>query len=212
MYIPPSLRQEVENLKKAGKFDEALKKVNHVLMRDPMQEDALLQVVDIEYRRGELDKAGKPIDFLMQMKKDDPLHVYIKGVIEMEKNNRYDAKKLFQEAITLTKFENHEILRCYGLCEYRYGNREKGISFLQQAWDLHSTDAEVIYNLVEIYLLEFDYRRAKRMIKYFHDKREKLETFDKDMEYYDQKIGLFEKFVEQQGSASASKNLAVQAA
>ncbi|MBP6086464.1 tetratricopeptide repeat protein [Patescibacteria group bacterium] len=78
MYIPAALREEVEGLKKEGKFDEALKKVNHVLMRDPTDEDALLQVVDIEYRRGELDKAQKPIDFLMHTKKDEPMHVYIK--------------------------------------------------------------------------------------------------------------------------------------
>jgi hypothetical protein len=58
-------------------------------------------------------------------------------------------------------------------------------------------DAEVIYNLIELYLLEFDYRRAKRMIKYFYDKKEKLETFDKDIEFYDQKISLFQKFIEQ---------------
>ncbi len=68
MYIPDSLREDIETLKKEGKFDEALKKVNHVLMRDPTHEDALLQIVDIEYRRGELDKAQKPIDFLMHMK------------------------------------------------------------------------------------------------------------------------------------------------
>jgi DNA-binding SARP family transcriptional activator len=78
MYIPESLRDDIEALKKEGKFDEALKKANHVLMSDPMHEDALLQVVDIEYRRGELDKAQKPIDFLMHMKKDDAMHVYIK--------------------------------------------------------------------------------------------------------------------------------------
>jgi DNA-binding SARP family transcriptional activator len=78
MYIPPALREEIEALKTEGKFDEALKKANHVLMRDPTHEDALLQVVDIEYRRGELDKAQKPIDFLMQLKKDDPMHIYIK--------------------------------------------------------------------------------------------------------------------------------------
>ncbi len=204
MYIPASLRDEVEGLKKEGKFDEALKKVNHVLMSDPTHEDALLQVVDIEYRRGELDKAQKPIDFLMHMKKDDPMHVYIKWVLEMEKNNRYDAKKYFQEAIKLTKFENHEILRCYGLCEYWYGNREKGITFLQQAFDLHSMDAEVIYNLIELYLLEFDYRRAKRMIKYFNDKKDKLETFDKDIAFYDQKIALFQKFIEQNAPVATS--------
>lgn len=197
MYIPSTLRSDIEALKKEGKFDEALKKVNHVLMRDPTHEDALLQVVDIEYRRGELEKAEKPIDFLMHTKKDDPMHIYIKGVLEMEKNNWYEAKKYFQEAIKMTKFENHEILRCYGLCEYWYGNREKWLWFLQEAFDLHNTDAEVIYNLIELYLLEFDYRRAKRMIKYFYDKHDRLETFDKDISFYDQKIELFQKFVEQ---------------
>ncbi|MEI8008566.1 MAG: hypothetical protein WCI00_04010 [bacterium] len=43
----------------------------------------------------------------------------------MEKNHRMEAKKYLQQALELTKAENHEILRCYGLCEYRYGNREK---------------------------------------------------------------------------------------
>lgn len=74
---------------------------------------------------------------------------------------------------------------------------EKKETFIQQAFDLHNTDAEVIYNLVEIYLLEFDYKRAKRMIKYFYDKHDKIETFDKDISFYDNKIWLFAKFVEQ---------------
>lgn len=176
-------------------------------MKDPTHEDALLQVVDIEYRRGELDKAQKPIDFLMHLKKDDPMHIYIKGVLEMEKNQRYNAKKYFQEAIIMTKFENHEILRCYGLCEYWYGNREKGLTFLQQSFDLHNTDAEVIYNLIELYLLEFDYRRAKKMIKYFHTKRDKLETFDKELSFYDQKIATFEKFVIQNDEVVPEKEV-----
>lgn len=197
MYIPESFRDELESLKKEGKFEEALKKVNHILINDPTDENALLQVVDIEYRRGELDKAGKPVDFLMYTNEKDPMYFYIKGVLEMEKNNWYDAKKFFQQAIIMTNFENHEILRCYGLCEYWYGNREKGVSFLQQAFDLHNTDAEVIYNLIEIYLLEFDYKRARRMIRYFYDKHEKLETFDKEIGFYDAKVALFSKFVEQ---------------
>jgi hypothetical protein len=43
----------------------------------------------------------------------------------MEKNNRKEAKTFLQKALILTHAENHEIIRCYGLCEYRYGNREK---------------------------------------------------------------------------------------
>lgn len=195
-YIPDMVIEKVETLKKQGKFDEALKLINHELMKNPTNEQALMQVVDIEYRRGELDKAWKPVDFLLKMKGDDPMALYIKGVLEMEKNNFLDAKKYFQEAIKLTKFENHEILRCYGLCEYRYGNREKGMQFLEEAWDLNNKDAEVIYNLIEIYLLEFDYRRARRMIQYYQKNHDKLQTFDKEIGFYDQKVDLFDKFIQ----------------
>jgi len=51
--------------------------------------------------------------------------LYVKGVLEMEKNNRKAAKKYLQMALSLTDYDNHEIMRCYGLCEYWYGNREK---------------------------------------------------------------------------------------
>lgn len=195
-YIPDMIITKVEQLKKQGKFDEALKLINHELMKNPTNEQALMQVVDIEYRRGELTKAEKPVDFLLKMKSDDPMALYIKGVLEMEKNNFLDAKKYFQEAIKLTKFENHEILRCYGLCEYWYGNREKGVQFLEEAWSLNNKDAEVIYNLIEIYLLEFDYRRAKRMIQYYQKNHAKLQTFDKEIGFYDQKVELFDRFIQ----------------
>lgn len=195
-YIPESLINEIEELKELGKFDEAIKKVNTILFRDPNNEDALLQVTDIQYRKGEIGKASKAIDFLNAKKKNtDPLGLYIKGVLEMEKNHRMEAKKHLQHALELTKAENHEILRCYGLCEYRYGNREKGLNFLKDAFHINNSDAEVIYNLIELYILEHKYKRAKDMIKYFYKHRDKLQTIDKSMDFYDQKISLFEKFI-----------------
>jgi DNA-binding SARP family transcriptional activator len=50
-YIPDSLINEIEQLKELGKFDEAIKKVNSILFRDPSNEDALLQITDIQYRK-----------------------------------------------------------------------------------------------------------------------------------------------------------------
>jgi tetratricopeptide (TPR) repeat protein len=196
MYIPDDLINEIEELKELGKFDDAIKKVNTILFRDPNNEDALLQVTDIQYRKGEIGKASKAIDFLNAKKNNnDPLGLYIKGVLEMEKNHRLEAKKYLQKALELTKAENHEILRCYGLCEYRYGNREKGLNFLKDAFYVNNMDAEVVYNLIELYILEHKYKKAKDMIKYFYKHREKLQTIDKDMHFYDNKISLFEKFI-----------------
>lgn len=195
-YIPDSLVDEIEELKELGKFDEAITKVNTILFRDPNNEDALLQVTDIQYRKGDIGKAAKAIDFLNTKKNNtDPLWLYIKGILEMEKNHWMEAKKYLQKALEITKAENHEILRCYGLCEYRYGNREKWLTFIKDAFYINNTDAEVIYNLIELYILEHKYKKAKDMIKYFYKHREKLQTIDKKIEFYDQKISLFDKFI-----------------
>ncbi|MFZ2150486.1 MAG: hypothetical protein WAZ12_00030 [Candidatus Absconditicoccaceae bacterium] len=198
-YIPQSLVDEIEQLKELGKFDDAIKKINSILFRDPSNEDALLQVADIQYRRGEITKAGKAIDFLNAKKKnEDPLGLYIKGILEMEKNHRLEAKKYLQKALELTHAENHEIMRCYGLCEYRYGNREKGLGLLKDSFSINNKDAEVIYNLIELYILEHKYAKAKSMIDYYHRNHEKLQTIDKEITYYDKKITLLERFVKTQ--------------
>lgn len=198
-YIPESLIDEVEELKKIQKRDEAMRIVNSILSKNPNNEDALLQVADIQYRQGEIWKATKAIDFLNSKKNnEDPLWLYIKWILEMEKNHRKNAKKYLQEALVLTNAENHEIMRCYGLCEYWYGNREKGIDLLKDSFTLNNKDAEVIFNLVEIYMLEHKYTKAKNMIKYYYKNHKNLITIDKDIEHYDNKINLFEEFVKTQ--------------
>jgi DNA-binding SARP family transcriptional activator len=68
-YTHDSVMEDIEALKDAGKFAEALKKVNQILIKDPNDEDALLQVTDIQYRQWEIGKAGKAIDFLNSRKK-----------------------------------------------------------------------------------------------------------------------------------------------
>jgi len=50
-YIPDSLIKEVEELKKIEKFDEAMRIINSILSKNPNNEDALLQVADIQYRQ-----------------------------------------------------------------------------------------------------------------------------------------------------------------
>lgn len=195
-YITDAQIKEIEALKDNGKYNEALKKVNFILTKDPTNEEALLQVADIEYRKWEIDKASKAVDFLNDRNKnEDAMGLYIKGILEMEKNRRKSAKKLFQWALKLTDFKNHEIVRCYGLCEYWYGNREKGIDHIEQAFQIHHFDAEVVYNLIELYLLEFQYTKAKKMITYYFKHHNKLETFDKAIDFYDEKISLFKDFV-----------------
>lgn len=195
-YVPDSLYERIEQLKKTWKYEEALSLVNWILVRDPTNDNALLQVADIEYLKWEIWKAEKPIEFMLTRKwNSDPMWLYVKWVLEMEKTNWSEAKKCLRKALELSNSENPEILRCYGLSEYWSWNREKWVYYLIQAYAINKFDAEIIYNLVEINLLEHKIWEAKKMITYYHDNHDKLQTFWNDISYYDQKINLFEQYL-----------------
>lgn len=187
--------EEIEALKQQGKYDEALSRVNSLLVRDPKNKEALYQVADIEYRRWEILKAEKPVDFLLDSYDEDAMWWYIKGVLEMEKTQRSIAKKYFKKAISMLEGDNPEILRCYWLCEYRSWNREQWITYLIKSYKINEFDAEVILNLIEISILEKKSTQAKKYIKHYHEHREKLNCFDRELSYYDEKVDLFEKFL-----------------
>jgi thioredoxin-like negative regulator of GroEL len=65
-YVPQDFYQQIEKLKKSGKFTDALKMVNSVLVSDPEDPEALMQIADIQYQSGEVEKAEKAVDFLLQ--------------------------------------------------------------------------------------------------------------------------------------------------
>ena len=142
-----------------------------------------------------MEWADKAVSFLSSTKKDDPLWCYVKWLLEMEKNNRQDARSYMKKAMQLTNWENHEIVRCYWLSEYRYGNREKWRDFVRKAFKQNSLDAEVIYNIVQLAILDDDYEESADMIEFFYVHHSELRVVDKPLEWYDKKIALFEKFI-----------------
>lgn len=194
-YIPAEILDKIQELTEAWEYEEAVDMVNDILVRDPKNEQALLMITDILYRQWDMDWADKALSFLNSTKKDDPLWLYIKWLLEMEKNNWKDARTYLKKAMQLTNEENHEIIRCYWLSEYWYGNREKWRNFVRKAFRQDSLDAEVIYNIVQLSILDEDYGEAMDMIKYFHSHRNELKVVDKSIWWYDKKIALFEKFI-----------------
>ena len=198
-YIHSKLLKNIEQLKEDGNFEEALKLVNQILVKDPLNNEALLHIADIEYARWNISKAEKPVDFMLHNSwNQDSMWLYIKWVLEMDKTEWTEAKKYFKEALKLDKKENPEILRCYGLSEYWAGNKERWISVLNTSFKVNKYDAEIIYNLIEINLLEHKFQKANTLIKHYNKIYDKLKTFDKDISYYNEKISLFKKYLVEQ--------------
>lgn len=200
MYLSDNIFDKIRKLKQEGKYEEALTYVNSLLKKDPTNEDLLYEVTDIQFMMGELDKAEKPLDFLMKFKGDNnPMVYYAKWVIAMDKTDWETARKYLKKAVELSNYSNPEILRCYWLTEYWYWNKEKWIDFLEKAFDISwRRDAEIIYNLIEIYLLEHKYSKAQQLIDFFESllKSWNLDTFDRWEDFYVEKIRLYKKFLE----------------
>ena len=91
--------------------------------------------------------------------------------------------------------DNPEVLRCYGLCEYRSGNREEGMEFVTKAFESNNKDAEIILNLVELSILEEAWKNAQEYIQHYHTNIKSLQFFDRKQKYYDEKMAIFEEYV-----------------
>jgi hypothetical protein len=53
----------------------------------------------------------------------------------------------------------------------------------------------VIYNIVQLSILDEDYEESEEMISYYYDNHAGLKIVDKPIEWYDKKIALFEKYL-----------------
>jgi len=71
------------------------------------------------------------------------------------------------------------------------------LHYLKKAFTAHSFDAEIILNLVELYVVEKQYKEAQKYITYFHSvaKDNRLQCFDRDVAYYTEKLSLFSSYI-----------------
>jgi tetratricopeptide (TPR) repeat protein len=195
LMIPQQALDALEELKDEGNYKEAIAMANSYLVKNPQNKEALYQVADIEYRMGKLSKSEKPVDFLIASDKNDPMGRYLKGVIAMEKTEREQAKVAFKKALKLVDESNPEMMRCYAIAEYRSGNKEKGLQLLEEAYEENEDDAEIILNLVELYIMEKEFLKAQMFIEYYFKNEKDMMFFDRTPEYYTVKLALFAEFI-----------------
>ncbi len=57
-------------------------------------------------------------------------------------------------------------------------------------------DAEILYNIIELSIIEKRYDQAKEKIDFYESHIDKIKYHDKDKEYYDAKLDLLKKYLE----------------
>lgn|GEM_PF-4094772 len=70
---------------------------------------------------------------------------------------------------------------------------------------MNKFDAEIILNMVELHILQHQWKYAQRYIKYYYEQHANLQYFDKTKEQYDEKILLFQEYILYQLEVKESK-------
>lgn len=69
----------IDSYVQSGKYNEAIEYINSLLANDPTNDELLLMIADIQYKKGEINKASKAVDFLnANTDNKDPMGLYVK--------------------------------------------------------------------------------------------------------------------------------------
>jgi len=188
---------DIQKVRDTKSLDEAIQLANQYLMSDPTNEEALLQLVDIYYVKGELEKAEKPVNFLLQANNpsiDKTMLYYIKAVISVDKTLWDDARKYIRLALKDNP-KNPEFLRIYGLSEFWSGNKSKWFEILKQSLENGSLDAEILLDLVSMAMKMQDFDSAMEYVNVYFKYRAKLKFFSNPSNYYDGRMKTYKDFL-----------------
>ena len=183
----------IQKIRQEQWFDKAIKLANKYLVKDPKNIEAYLQLVEMYYLLGELDKAEKPVDFLLEqniltksIKKD--LLYYVKALILAEKTQWLDAKKYIKKSLKIEP-ENIEYKRVLAIIEFWSGNKHKGYDLLKELIEENDVvDAEMLLNAVTMASELKYYNEAKKFIQIYLNSQKKITYFTKPKSFYDKQF------------------------
>jgi len=186
----------IQQVRQQKGFQPAIDLANEYLMKDPENVEAYLQLMDMYYLMGELEKAEKPVDFLLKRKilneyvKEDVLY-YIKALLLAERTQWLEAKDFIKKAIKSDP-NNIEYKRVLAMVEFWSWNKSRWYELMQEIIEENEMiDAEMLLNAVMMALELKELEQARRYINMYLNNEKKFTYFTKPKEFYDKQ---FEQF------------------
>ena len=187
----------IQQIRESKWVQAAIKLSEKYIISNPSNQEALLQLVDLYYTIWELEKAEKPVDFLLAQNDlviDKTLLYYIKSILAVDRTKWLEAKNLIKKALTNDP-KNPEFLRVYGLSEFWSWNKSKWFDILMKAFKFGKVDAEILLDLVSIAMKIEKFDTANKYVDMYFQKRNSLKFFTRSRTYYDTKMTMYKKFL-----------------
>ena len=185
---------EINKVRNEQGKQEAIKLANYYISKDIYNIEAYMQLIDMYYVMWELEKAEKPIDFILANKLerewvDKSLLNYIKAVLLSERTKWQDAKKYIKEAIKLN-WENLEYKRLLATIEFWSGNKNKGYTMLKDISKDFYKDADIILDAANMAINLWYIEDAKEFVNMYYKHKNEISFFSKSKSYYEKKMKL----------------------
>jgi len=188
---------EIQKVRDEQWRQEAIKLANYYISKDLYNIEAYMQLIDMYYVMWELEKAEKPIDFILANKLegkwvDKSLLNYIKAVLLSERTQWQDAKKYIKEAVKLNN-ENLEYKRLLATIEFWSWNKNVWYSLLKEILKNFKKDADIILDAVNMAINLGYLDDAKEFVNIYFDKSNEISFFSRSKAYYDKKMKTFKE-------------------
>ena len=189
---------DIQKVREEKGKKEAINLANEYLLSDPYNIEAYLQIIDIYYVMWELEKAEKPIDFILANNLerewvDKWLLYYIKAVLLSERTEWEQAKDYIKKAIR-TNYKNPEYRRLFSTIEFWTGNKERAYNILKWIIDEYWVkDADILLDIVNIWISLWYTNDAKKYVSLYYSKKDEISFFSKSRSYYDKRMENFKE-------------------
>ncbi len=182
---------EIQKVREIKWNQKAIELANYYIWKDPFEIQSYLQLMDIYYVMWDLEKAEKPVDFILSQKissdmLDFSLMFYIKAVLLSERTQWDEAKKYIK--LALKKSDNIEYKRLLASIEFWSWNKTRGYELLQDIIDEHISDADILLDGVTMALSLNKKEDAKKYVDLYFKNKNSISFFSKSKSYYDKKM------------------------
>lgn len=157
--FPENLIAEADQLKLAGKHEDAVKLCHKILMSDLDCVEAYEEIGDNYLSLKQYDKAEKALLRAVHLDKHSANANYLLG-FTYSALGAWERSIEYLENSDLLQSNHPEILRCLGWSYFHYGQKKKGVIVLERALNLAWDDCLILCDLGICYLNEKNFERA----------------------------------------------------
>jgi tetratricopeptide (TPR) repeat protein len=145
------LLKEADQLKLAGRHDEAISLANRMLLMDLDYVEAYEEIGDNFLSLREYDKAKKALKHALKLKPTSPNALYLLGFL-YSSVGEFDRSVETLETANNVQPHHPEILRCLGWSIFHGGDRKRGLVILERARAMAPQDTLIMCDLAVCYL------------------------------------------------------------